>query len=327
MPTASMIWISPWPSQATRPMASSIPGTASRTSITRMRTPSTTPPAPPAMAPTMMPPISPNMTATTPTVRLIRAPYRTRLNSSITCLSVPMRCVRLGPCRWSESTPIVGSYGDMYGARIAPATKTVMKNRPMRAGPLRSRRRRASCHRPRLARAVGAMARPVGVAISAVPDPWVQERVPDVHDQIHRHEDHGEDQDQRLDDDEVVVLDRGDHPGAHAVPAEDRFGQHRAGEQRSRLEADHGGQRQPGVAHDVAVVDASVGQALGSGGPDIVLVADVDDRGSGDAGEHGQRDRAERDRRQDEVGDRVDHVPVPGQHGVDDREMGHWIHV
>ncbi len=59
--------------------------------------------------------------------------------------------------------------------------------------------------------------------------------------------------------------------------------------------------RQPGVAHDVARVDPLLGQALGPGGPDVVLVGDVEDRGPRDPGDDRERDRAEGDGRQDEV--------------------------
>ena len=48
MATANMICGSPRPSQATIPMASRMPGIASMTSTTRIRTESTLPPMPPA---------------------------------------------------------------------------------------------------------------------------------------------------------------------------------------------------------------------------------------------------------------------------------------
>src|SRR5664280_2364857 len=160
----------------------------------------------------------------------------------------------------------------MYGARTAAVTKIAMHTAPTKAGPLRISRRNASRHSPRLARAVGRATMAIGWLTSAVPDPWVQERVADVHDQVHHQEDRGEDQDERLDHDVVVVLDRAHHPGADAVPREDRLGQDGAGEQAAHLEADDRRDGQPRVAHDVPVVDAALGEALGPRGPDVVLV-------------------------------------------------------
>ena len=72
------------------PIASRIPGIDSRTSVERMSTASTLPPIPPAAAPMMTPKNSAMITATTPTWRLIWAPYRMRLNWSRPWRSVPM---------------------------------------------------------------------------------------------------------------------------------------------------------------------------------------------------------------------------------------------
>src|SRR5450756_362728 len=213
MPTASMIWIWPWPSHATMPIASRMPGTASSTSVIRMRRASTLPPAPPAIAPITVPKARPTSTATTPTVRLMRAPYRTRLNSSRPSRSVPIGCARLGPCLPEARFPIVGSYWAITGARTAPRMKIAMQMSPKIAGPFRLRRRRASRHKPRLARGVErTITAVVWSAISAVPDPRIEECVADVHEQVHGQEDRREDQDECLHDDVVVVLDGGHHP-------------------------------------------------------------------------------------------------------------------
>src|SRR5664279_2115356 len=106
----------------------------------------------------------------------------------------------------------------MTGARMAAATKMTMHTAPTSAGPLRMSRRNASRQSPRLARAVGRATIAIGWLMSAVPDPRVQERVADVHDQVHDEEDRGEYQDERLHDDVIVVLDRAHHPGADTVP-------------------------------------------------------------------------------------------------------------
>src|SRR5574340_711899 len=107
----------------------------------------------------------------------------------------------------------------MYGASTAPTTKMAMQTSPTRAGPFRRRRCQASPQRPRLARGA-ARTTIVGsrAVISGVPDPRIEEGVADVDDQVHEEEDRGEDQDRRLDDHVVVVLDGGHDPRPHAVP-------------------------------------------------------------------------------------------------------------
>src|ERR1035437_489208 len=328
-PTASMICTWPWPSQATIPIASRIPGTASRTSVMRIRTVSTLPPTPPASAPMVVPKMSPKATATTPTVRLIRAPYRTRLNSSRPSRSVPMRWARSGPCLLRARFPTAGSYGAMIGASTAPSTKMAMKTSPRIAGPFRNNRWNASRHSPLLARgAARTTADVVPEAISGIPDPRIEEGIAAVLDPVHHGVNRWEDEGQRLNHDVVVVLDRGHHPRADAGPVEDGLGQDRAATERAHLQSDDGDHRQPGVAHDMAVVDPAPGEALGPRRPHVVLVADVDHRGAGDAGHDGQRDRAEGDRWQDQVGEGVDDcIHVPREDGVDDREMSHRLHV
>src|SRR5450759_3703696 len=240
-----------------------------------------------------------------------------------------MMWARLGPCCPFASEPSVGPYGAIKGASKAPKTKIEMQTRPTIAGVLRNTRRKASRHRPRLARgAAGTTTAADWLVISAVPDPRVDEGVAEVDDQVHGQEDRREDEDQRLDHDVVVVLDQADHPRPNAIPAEDRLGQDRAAEQTTNLEPDHGRDRQPGVAHDVAGVDGPLREALGPGCADVILVAHVDDRCPGDPRDDRQRDRTEGYRRQDEMRQRIEHVAQPArQDRIDNREMGDRIHV
>ena len=137
----------------------------------------------------------------------------------------------------------------------------------------------------------------------------------------------GEDQDDGLDDQVVVVLDRIDDVAADAGPGEDRLRDDGAGEQTADLEADDRRDRQPCVAHDVARVDALVGQPLGSCRPDIVLVGDVEDGGAGDPRDDSEGDRAQRDGRQDEVADRVpERLEIQRQERVDHDEVRLELH-
>ena len=47
-------------------------------------------------------------------------------------------------------------------------------------------------------------------------------------------------------------------------------------------------------------------EALGPGGPDVVEAEDLEQAGARDPGDDRQRDRPQRDRRQDQVAERVD---------------------
>ncbi len=164
--TAKTICGNPRPSQATIPMASRIPGIASMTSTTRIRTESTRPPMPPAAAPIAPPMKTPMTTEAMPATRLTWAPYRMRLYSSRPWRSVPMMCSREGVSSRSDSLPSCGPKGARNGAKSAAPTNTAMKTMPRIAGRLRSRRRKASRHSPRLARAsLGAVIVVAGAAI------------------------------------------------------------------------------------------------------------------------------------------------------------------
>src|ERR1035437_1082574 len=106
-----------------------------------------------------------------------------------------MMWATLGPCCPFASEPSVGPYGAIRGARTAPSTKIEMQTRPTIAGLLRNTRRKASRHRPRLARgAAGTTTTADWLVISAVPDPRIEQGVPEVDDQVHRQEDRRENQ-------------------------------------------------------------------------------------------------------------------------------------
>ena len=99
---------------------------------------------------------------------------------------------------------------------------------------------------------------------------------------------------------------------------------HGAREQAAHLEADDGDHRQPGVAHDVAVVDPLLGQALGASGSHVVLVGDVEHGGPRDPRDDRERDRAQRDGGQDQV---LDPVPERRQVAVEERVDEHEVGV
>ena len=105
-------------------------------------------------------------------------------------------------------------------------------------------------------------------------------------------------------------------------PGEDRLGEDGAREQQPDLEADDRRDRQQRVPEDVPRVDGARRDALRARRADVVLVLDVEHGGARDPGDDRERDRAERDRGQDQVLDRVpERLPVAGDDRVEDVEV------
>src|SRR5690606_34070195 len=123
----------------------------------------------------------------------------------------------------------------------------------------------------------------------------------EVDEQVDDREHDGHEQHAALDDGVIARRDRVVHPAADAGPAEHGLGEQGAGQQRAEAEADDRYDRQQGVAQRVYSYDPALLEALGPGGPDIVLAQDVQHRGAGHAHDDGQWDRPERDRRHDQV--------------------------
>ncbi len=83
--------------------------------------------------------------------------------------------------------------------------------------------------------------------------------------------------------------------------------------QGAELETDDRHDRQQRVAERVAQDDAPFAEPLGARRPHVVAAEDVEQAGAGDAGDDRQRDRAQRDRRQDQVAERVDRTRPTGR--------------
>ena len=125
--------------------------------------------------------------------------------------------------------------------------------------------------------------------------------------------DEREEQDPALEHRVVAVEDRVAEPRAHPGEGEHRLGQHRAREQQPDLEADDRRHRQQRVPQDVAAVDGARRQSLRARRAHVVLVLHVEHGGAGDARDDRERDRAERDRGQDQVLEDIpERAPVPG---------------
>ena len=93
------------------------------------------------------------------------------------------------------------------------------------------------------------------------------------------------------------------------------------GEQAAHLETDRRDDGEQGVAHDVPAADDPDRQALGLGGAHVVLVEHVEDRGSGDPEDDGERDRREGDGGQHEVAHGIRRaVELAREQAVEDEE-------
>jgi len=101
----------------------------------------------------------------------------------------------------------------------------------------------------------------------------------------------------------VAVGDGVDGEASDAGPAEDFFGDDGSGEERSELEAEECDDRDERVAQGVAQDDDALGQALGAGGADVVLIELFEHGGADHAGEDGGEGAAHGDGGQDEMGE------------------------
>src|ERR1017187_4998431 len=91
----------------------------------------------------------------------------------------------------------------------------------------------------------------------------------------------------------IAVGDGGKGEAADAGPGEDRLGDDGAGEQAAELQAKDGEHRNEGVGKRVAENDGMLGQALGAGGADVVLVQLFEHGGAHHAGQDSGQAHAE----------------------------------
>ena len=110
--------------------------------------------------------------------------------------------------------------------------------------------------------------------------------------------------------DDVGVLGRDalHHPLAHAVPAEDLLGEHRAGDQTADAVGEQRGHRDQRRAQAVFEQRLPPGQSLGAGGADEVLAEHVEHRVALIAAVPGDGDQRERERRQHQMLQAVDEL-------------------
>src|SRR5690554_3566810 len=112
----------------------------------------------------------------------------------------------------------------MTGASTAMSISSTMMMSPSTAIRLRRKRLVAGEFRKVLRRSGGTW-------VSAIADPWVQQRVGQVYQQVYEDEHHGDEQYRPLDERAVLHPNRVHHQSTQAGPGEHRFGQNRTAEQ------------------------------------------------------------------------------------------------
>src|ERR1700741_314786 len=148
-------------------------------------------------------------TAAKPTSSDTRAPYSRRLTTSRPSVSVPSGwrtlppSIHIGGVNRESRSLRIGSVGASAGARAASNALATMTSTPTSATPWRPIRPMPRC--------------------SGDPSARIDQAVDDVHDQVHDHEDHREDDDRRLDDREIAPGHCLDHQAAETGPREDRL--------------------------------------------------------------------------------------------------------
>ena len=132
-------------------------------------------------------------------------------------------------------------------------------------------------------------------------DPRVEHRDRDVDDEVGQHDAQRSEQHRPEEERQVLLGHRVDGQLADAPPREDRLDDDHAAEQHADVEPDLDEDRWQGVAEGMPPRDQALRGALRPGGPGVVLVQLVEQRGPGQPGVvRGEAD-AEGDRRQEEV--------------------------
>src|SRR6266550_7234154 len=232
-----------WPRAVTMAIARSSAGNTRSTSIPRIRTLSSQPPAKPATIPISVPSTIAKPTVANPTNSDTRAPWTTRLNTSRTFESVPIRSSgwAAGQPRWwmhggddfltPSTTPNrgwSGAYVEIWSANAAVSRRNERIVNPTIA--FRWRRMLPSVSRQmpfEVDRAPTSSASTTAVIAmsSCQPNSRVEECVGNVHDQVDEQVDDRDHEHEALDGREVAAPDRlGDGP-PDPRQIENRFGQ------------------------------------------------------------------------------------------------------
>src|SRR6266851_1930054 len=125
------------------------------------------------------------------------------------------------------------------------------------------------------------------MANSGVADAGVEPGVDQIDDGVGQHEDSDDQHHQCLGHRIVLVLDRLHEEAADAVEIEYLLGHHEAADQKCRLDADQGHDRQQSVLQRMPVDDDPLDQAFGPRGADVILAQDFEHRRAGHPHRHG----------------------------------------
>src|SRR3990170_4947325 len=280
------------PRTAAMPMASRIPGNASRTSQAPVKIRSAAPPRKPASDPTASPMRSETPTVPNPTASERRAPWISRERTSRPNLSCPSRWEAEGPDSPSSSFCASGSPGEITGAKAA-----ARRNRESRTIP-------AAAPRCRAVRRISAGS----PDFSLIPDPRIETGAQEVRRKVHRHGGQGDDEDAPLDQRVVPRVDRLDQQAADPGPGEDRLRDDASSQHRAERQPQRRDDGDEGVAQRVEGDGGTVRQTARGRGRHVLLPEFLQQRRADHPRQQGGHSRPERDGGKHEVAPRA----VPG---------------
>src|SRR2546425_188974 len=228
----------------------------------------------------------------------------TRLRTSRPMSSVPKGWARLGADSRISGWGASGSYGATTSANVAVSASSTMIPADATPSGLRLSAVTSSPSQP-WPSATGSPAnvevRAMAKGGSVVPDARIEPRVHEVDHEVEAHQRAGHEHDVGLHDGIIPEQNRLDGQAAHPGQREDRFDDHRSGQQRPELPAHDGDDGNERVLERVLVDDDPTAQALGPRGAHVVLAQHLEDGGARHA--HGGRRQAEAEhrRRQQEL--------------------------
>src|SRR2546428_256025 len=185
--------------------------------------------------------------------------------SSTATMAAPMRAVVL---RRSRRTPCSNGDSERAAVALQATSGAAWSSASWRLPPLMARGSLARCSRSSV------------IVSSGVPDPWIQEGVREIDDQIDDDERERRYQGEALDLLVVARDDGVDAEGAEARHREERLHHDRASDEEADLEAHDGHGRDQRVLQRVLQHDRSLAQALGARGRDVLGADDLEHAGA-----------------------------------------------
>src|SRR6266850_6657598 len=232
----------------------------------------------------------------TPTSSEMRVPWMTRLSMSRPSWSVPRRWSQLGRAKVWVWSLAIGLWGASTSAKRAVTSSMATIATPTSAVVLR-RSRRKPCTRGDSERSAGAPHATRGTVVtsaslrlpprmgcmvmgpSGVPDPRIQERVAQVHEEVHHDESERRQQGEALHLLVVPRNDRVDAEGAEPRHGEECLHHDRAADEEPHLQAHHGHGGDQRVLQRVLEHHRPLAQALGARGGDVFRADDFQHAG------------------------------------------------